>query len=93
MEYQADATAAKITRDPDALANALAKIAFNPRVEILDKSPLVGNMCIANPAKIGFFRKLYCTHPQIDDRIAALWDMMGKKASPPERVPLGRVIG
>jgi len=78
MEYQADATAAKITRDPDALVRALAKIADNPRVETLDSSPLVGNMCIANPAKPGFFRKLYCTHPPIEDRVAALKNMMGR---------------
>jgi len=82
LEYQADATAAKITRDPDALVSALAKIAANPTVEAFDSSPLVGNMCIANPAKPKFFRKLYCTHPPIEDRITALKDMMGEKCNP-----------
>jgi heat shock protein HtpX len=74
-EYQADATAVKITRDPDALARALAKISQDPRVEVLDSSPLVGNMCIANPAKTSFIRKLYLTHPPIENRIAALRKM------------------
>ena len=92
-EYQADATAAKITRDPDALMRALTKIAFNPRVESLDSSPLVGNMCIANPAEQSFFKGLYCTHPQIDDRLAALEKMMGRDEAARNRVPLGRVIG
>jgi len=91
-EYQADATAAKITRDPDALSRALTKIAINPRVESLDASPLVGNMCIANPAKPNFFRKLYCTHPQIEDRLAALKKMAGE-INPQDSAPLGRVIG
>jgi heat shock protein HtpX len=76
-EYQADATAVKITRDPEALSRALAKIAFDPRVEVLDASPLAGNMCIANPAQSRFVG-LYSTHPPIDDRLAALENMMGK---------------
>ena len=71
-EYQADATAVKITRDPDALIRALSKISEDPRVESLDSSPLVGNMCIASPTKVGFFSSLYLTHPPIEDRIAAL---------------------
>jgi len=68
-EYQADATAVQITRDPVALARALAKIAYNPKTEVLTQSSLVGNMCIVNPAGYG---RLYCTHPLIKDRIAAL---------------------
>jgi Zn-dependent protease with chaperone function len=59
----------KITRDPDALARALAKIALGPKTKILDESSLVGNMCIANPVS---YDRLYCSHPPIKDRIAAL---------------------
>jgi heat shock protein HtpX len=72
-EYQADATAAKITRDPGALARALEKIAVNSKIE--GTSPLASNIYIANPAKIGFIGKLYTTHPPIGDRIAALYSM------------------
>ena len=68
-EYQADATAVKITRDPDALARALAKIAHDPKAKTLAASALVGNLCIADP--VGY-RRLFCTHPPIRDRIAAL---------------------
>ena len=75
-EYQADATAVLTTRDPEALVRALSKIAEDPRVEVLDASPLVGNMCIANPAELGFINKLYSTHPPIEDRIAALSRML-----------------
>jgi len=83
-EYQADATAVKICRDPEALARALTKIAVDPRVEVLDANPLVGNMCIASPAKncpmsiLNLENKLYSTHPKIEDRITALEKMMGK---------------
>lgn len=76
-EYQADATAVKITRDPEALVRALSKITADPRVEALDTNRLVGNMCIANPGKIGFFSRLYLTHPPMDKRIATLRGMTG----------------
>jgi heat shock protein HtpX len=85
-EYQADATAVKITRNPNALARALAKIARDPRSKILAKSSLVGNMCITDPVS---YSRLYCTHPPIKDRITALgidvsaFDM-------PEYVPISR---
>jgi len=75
-EYQADATAVKITRNPDALARALLKISEDSRVESLKSSPLVGNMCIASPTKVGFFSSLYLTHPPIEERIAALRKLM-----------------
>jgi len=81
-EYQADATAAKITRDPSALAQALSKIAVDPRVEALDASSLVGNMCIADPAKASFIGRLYATHPPIEDRVATLRRMMGRYVEP-----------
>jgi len=90
-EYQADATAVKITRDTDALARALSKIATDPRVEVLDSSPLVGNMCIADPAKAGFISRLYATHPPIKNRIAALGNMTGRETA--ERVTAGKMVG
>ena len=74
-EYQADATAARITRDPEALVRALYKISADPRVEALDSNRLVANICIANPAKVGLLTGLYLTHPPIEDRIAVLGKM------------------
>ena len=74
-EYQADATAAQITRDPEALVRALYKISVNPRVESLDSIRLIANICIANPAKAGLLTGLYLTHPPIEDRIAGLTRM------------------
>ena len=86
-EFQADATAVKIYRDPEALARALKKISENPRVEALDSSPLAGNMCIADPAKAGFISRLYATHPPIHDRITALGNMTGRIFEHPEEGP------
>jgi heat shock protein HtpX len=78
-EYQADATAAKVIHDPNAVALALSKIASDSNVEFLNANLLVGNICIADPAKKGrlsFVSQLYATHPPIEDRIAALRRMM-----------------
>jgi len=91
-EYQADATAVRITRDPDALVRALTKITLNPRVEALGASPLAGNMCIVKPAKSGFFSRLYCTHPPIDDRLAALISMIGVNEGPQVKAQLGKAV-
>jgi len=75
-EFQADATAAKITRDPEALARALSKISEYSSVESLNANSLVGNMCIASPTEDSFLSKLYSSHPPIEDRIAALRGML-----------------
>ena len=83
-EYAADTTAALITRNPGALANALQKISEDARVEVLDKMPTVGALCIADPLGKGRMRLfewasgLYATHPPIAKRIAALREMDGQ---------------
>ncbi|MDR2529437.1 MAG: M48 family metallopeptidase [Synergistaceae bacterium] len=95
-EYQADATAAKITHDPEALARALEKILEDPRVEVLDGSPMVGNLCVADPAEYNFLTRftarLYATHPPIEDRVRVLREMLGKPSLARARKPLGRVL-
>ena len=78
-EYQADATAALMTRNPGALARALEKISADPRVESLDRHASMAAMCIENPlSKHTFFTSLsgmFSTHPPIKLRIAALKQM------------------
>ncbi len=75
-EYQADASAALMTRNPAALANALKKISADPRVEVLDAHASMAAMCIANPlSKTGLFTwisGILATHPPTEKRIAAL---------------------
>ena len=78
-EYQADATAAYMTRNPAALASALQKISGDPRVEALDSRASMAAMCIACPLqKMGLFSVLSgltATHPPIEKRIEALLQM------------------
>jgi heat shock protein HtpX len=88
-EYQADATAALITRNPGALASALAKISGDSRVEALDGMPLMSSACISNAAAGGsggegagvmaFLSSLYSTHPPVRERIEALNKMEGRR--------------
>lgn len=81
-EFQADATAALMTRHPAALANALRKISQDPRVEVLDEHASMAAMCIENPlgkqGLFSFISGLYSTHPPTEQRIAALMEMDGR---------------
>jgi heat shock protein HtpX len=78
-EYQADASAALMTRNPAALARALEKITQDPTVEALDAHASMAAMCIANPlSKTGLFAwisGILATHPPIEKRIAKLREM------------------
>jgi heat shock protein HtpX len=72
-EFLADATSARITHNPDALADALEAISKDPRVEALDSRPLMGALCVANPlSKRGLLSRLYASHPPIEERIDRL---------------------
>ncbi len=74
QEFQADATGAFFTRNPEALASALEKISVDPRVEALDKSEQMATACIYNPLKkLG---GLLDTHPPVGERIKRLRGMI-----------------
>jgi heat shock protein HtpX len=81
-EFQADATTALITRNPEGLINALKKISRNSTVQRLSDKKTIAPICIANPLletkQNSFFSKisgLFATHPPIEDRIKALKTM------------------
>ena len=74
QEFQADATSAYLTRNPQALADALAKIAAFPTVASLADTTEFSSMCIFNP--IEGLSHLLDTHPPIKDRIERLEQMM-----------------
>lgn len=77
-EYNADATAALITRNPLALASALQKISKDPRVEVLDGTQMA-LACIYEPGeKAMAFDGLTSTHPSIENRVKRLQAMAGK---------------
>jgi heat shock protein HtpX len=77
-EYQADKTGAKTTHDPDALADALAKLHQGAQMRPMQVNPSSAHMYIVNPLA-GFrgqnFSNLFSTHPPIEERIARLREM------------------
>jgi heat shock protein HtpX len=83
-EFQADATAALITRNPQGLIGALRKISGHSEVQTLNKNCAVSAICIESPLKaggmslFGSLSGLLSTHPPIKDRIAALEKMDGQ---------------
>ena len=74
QEFQADATSAYLTRNPQALADALAKISSFPTVTSLADMTEFSSMCIFNP--LFEVSHLLDTHPPIKDRIERLEQMM-----------------
>ena len=76
-EFLADADGALLTRYPEGLARALEKISADREpLEVANRA--TAHLYIASPFKeddehkIGFFTKLFMTHPPIEERIAAL---------------------
>jgi heat shock protein HtpX len=77
-EYEADATAARITGQPLGLATALRKIAgWNQRISMESGSPGTAHLLILNPFTGGGLARLFSTHPPVADRIARLEAMFG----------------
>ncbi|MBB6334049.1 zinc metalloprotease HtpX [Schaalia hyovaginalis] len=79
-EFDADEDGATLTQDPLALASALRKLET-----VTDRAPLqptpanqnVAAMMIANPFRGAGLRRLFSTHPPMDERIARLEKMAG----------------
>ncbi len=72
-EYLADASGALLCRNPDALADALEKIAADPEpLEVANKA--TAHLYIENPMKGHESRlnNLFATHPPVAERIAIL---------------------
>ena len=71
-EYQADATGAGFTGQPQGLANALEKLgAYSKRIPMSSR-PNTAHMFIVNPLSSGRLANLFSTHPPLEDRIARL---------------------
>lgn len=79
-EFLADASGALLTRYPDGLARALEKISADTEpLEAANRA--TAHLYIVTPfkenegKKIGFFTKMFMTHPPVEERIAALKEM------------------
>lgn len=71
-EYMADAGAVEMTKNPEALANALRKISEDPRIEAVQRKD-VAQMFIENPQdEPNWLERMFATHPPITKRIAFL---------------------
>jgi len=81
-EYLADASAAELTRYPEGLARALRKITLDP-VPMQSFNRATQTMYIVKPRALkSRWAGLSSTHPEVEERIAALMSLAG---SDPER--------
>jgi heat shock protein HtpX len=74
-EYQADASGAKLTRNPLGLASALGKLDQASRMIPMNASPATAHLFIVNPLSGRSLMSLFATHPPVQDRIARLRSM------------------
>ena len=74
-EYEADREGGLILGEPLQLASALAKISGGAAVipnEAAERNPAMAHMFIVNPLTGGGMDNLFSTHPDVNNRIAAL---------------------
>jgi heat shock protein HtpX len=71
-EFQADATAARITGRPQELAGALRRLeAYAQRIP-MQVNPAAAQLAIVNPLRGAGAARLFSTHPATEDRVARL---------------------
>jgi heat shock protein HtpX len=76
-ELLADADAGLLTRYPEGLARALEKISSDPN-QLQTANSMTSHLYIADPMKkkkVSFLKKLFMTHPPVQERVRALRDM------------------
>jgi heat shock protein HtpX len=74
-EFQADASAARITGDPGGLASALRALESAAKRVPMDVNPAAAQLAIVNPlagARGQAFLGLFRTHPPTEERIERL---------------------
>src|SRR5262252_1575328 len=77
-EYAADETGARMVGQPYGLISALEKLgAYNRRIPTTTIPPATSALCIVRPFfGRGVLSSLFSTHPPLEDRIAALKEMV-----------------
>jgi heat shock protein HtpX len=77
-EYAADETGVRMVGHPQGLISALEKLgAYNRRIPTSAISPSTSSLCIVKPLfGSGTLSSLFSTHPPLEDRIAALKQMV-----------------
>jgi heat shock protein HtpX len=74
-EYQADASGAKLTHNPEGLASALGKLGQATKMIPMDANPATAHLFIVNPLSGQALMNLFSTHPPLEERIARLRKM------------------
>ena len=74
-EFQADATGAHTSGNPEALARALEKLEMGNQVRPMEVNQGVAHLFIVNPLKGGGLSGLMSTHPPLAERIQRLRSM------------------
>ena len=75
-EYAADYSGAYISRDPLALADALAKLHYGAsKIPLSGSNPSTAHMFIVSPLRGGGFVNLFSTHPPVEERIKRLKEL------------------
>jgi len=78
-EYLADATGARISGQPLALASALSKIeGYAKQIPMQGANPATENMFIVSPFSAGAAANWFSTHPPTAERIRRLREMAGR---------------
>ncbi len=76
-EYAADRDGAEICGNPNALADALARLQSGAERRPMDANPSTAHMFIVNPfaGAMGGIRSMFSTHPPTEERIRRLREM------------------
>ena len=80
-EYVADATAARLTGDPEGLAGALERLSRAAERIPADVQPATASLYIVNPLVGEGLLAMFSTHPPMAERIARLRGMSGLRAA------------
>ena len=71
-EFQADATGARLARNPLGLASALEKLAYASKRHPMRAQPQTAHLFIVNPLSGSVVSRLFATHPALEERIQRL---------------------
>ena len=77
-EYQADASAAKLSRNPRGLARALDSLRHATQRVPMEANPATSHMFIVNPLSGQGVLRFFSTHPPVEERIERLERMRGQ---------------
>lgn len=84
-EYMADAAGASYCKDPMALAMALNNLDAYSRHIAMQANPATENMFIVSPLTGDSLRRMFSTHPPMEERIANLQEMAIPDAIPADK--------